>query len=53
MPLMPVLNDCIEQELSRLSRYQGKSAPAMGGLDALNALFQACVAITPAPQTTR
>ncbi len=53
VPVMPVLNDFIEQELSRLSRYQGKSAPAMGGLDALNALFQACVAITPAPQTTR
>lgn len=45
VPAMPVLNEFIEQELSRLSRYQGKGPPAMGGLDALNALFRQCLVV--------
>lgn len=47
VPVMPVLNEFIEQELSRLSRYQGKGAPAIGGLGALNALFRDCLDTAP------
>lgn len=44
VPVMPMLNEFIEQELSRLSRYQAR-APAPGAdLDGLNLLFRDCLA---------
>ncbi len=43
VPVMAVLNDFIEKELSRLSRYQGKAAPGSGDLRGLNTLFRDCL----------
>lgn len=44
VPAMPALNDFIEQELSRFSRYQAKGdAPAGGDSAALDAFFRDCL----------
>ncbi|MFP1680945.1 nucleotidyltransferase domain-containing protein [Alloalcanivorax sp. C16-1] len=44
VPAMPALNDFIEQELSRFSRYQAKGdAPAGGDAAALDAFFRDCL----------
>ena len=37
---MAELNDYIEKELSRLSRYPGKAAPGSRDLSSLNTLFR-------------
>jgi len=50
VPVMDELNDFIEQELSRLSRYQGKSGPGAGDLRSLNTLFRDC--LDTAPETS-
>jgi hypothetical protein len=43
VPVMAELNDFIEKELSRLSRYPGNAAPGGGDLSRLNALFRDCL----------
>ncbi|MBM7332729.1 MAG: nucleotidyltransferase domain-containing protein [Alcanivorax sp.] len=44
VPAMPALNDFIEHELSRFSRYQAKGdAPAGGEATALDAFFRDCL----------
>ena len=40
VPVMAELNDYIEKELSRLSRYPGKAAPGSRDLSSLNTLFR-------------
>ncbi|HCE38997.1 MAG: nucleotidyltransferase [Alcanivorax sp.] len=43
VPVIPALNDFIEHELSRLSRYQAKADAPDGDLNALNTLFRHCM----------
>ena len=43
VPVMAELNDYIEKELSRLSRYSDKAAPVSRDLSSLNTLFRDCL----------
>ncbi len=48
VPAIEALNEFIEQELFRLSRYQVKTASPDVSLDQLNTLFRDCLAEAPA-----
>lgn len=47
VPVMPGLNDFIENELSRLSRYQPKADSVAADVGRLNDLFRDCLAQSP------